>query len=216
MPSASLTKIELDSNTFNFEDLPAEMRLRVYRELLVSPAEIDPVYGRDAKRLHPAILRVSNKIREEADAVLYGENIFASTIWRHRISKLWHRELSRKALMPRSSSRKIRQIHLYVNTTNNLGCKSEPPGLITVNAGLAATKLSLNNLKLLKVTYNHYQCLSRPHSMANDVQQTCYGYYDAPERVESCMEPLKLIRAAKVNSLGPLTEASNILTDYSS
>ena len=181
----SLRKIKRDPDTFNFEGLPAEMRLKVYRELLVSPMEIDPVHGRDAMRFHPAILRVSRKIHNEADAVLYGENVFASTIFKDYISKLWHRPSSRKTLIPRSSSCKISQIHLYITFTNNF-YSSKIPGIITVNAGLAAKKLSLNNLKPLKVTFNH----QRPHHPLKRTSSVDQDYSsEGGQRWENCIEP---------------------------
>ena len=185
MPSASCSDTQCDIKTFDlFKFFPAEIRLRVYRELLVSPVEIDPVYGRDAMRLHPAILRVGKEIHNEADRVLYGENVFAVTIFNGHISKLWHRNTSRTTLMPRASSRKIDRVHLYVNTTNPDPKYRGKLGLITVNAGLIAKKLSLNNLKLLRITFLHTDSIVRP--------------YESLIEVENCMEPLCLIRAAKV------------------
>ena len=200
LPPASFSKLEHDPRKLDFEGLPAEMRLKVYRELLVSPAEIDPVYGRDAIRVYPAILRVSRKIHNEASVVLYGENMFASSIYRGHVCKLWHRLLSKKTLIPRSSSCKISQIHLYVNTSGTNMYSPTTAGLVTINAGLAAKKLSLNNLKVLKVT-----CFQRqiPDTSLGNTNSVGYIRYDALQEFEICMEPLKLIRAAKVAILSP-------------
>lgn len=36
--------IPASHDTLNFQQLPAEIRIKVYRELLLSPSEIDPVF----------------------------------------------------------------------------------------------------------------------------------------------------------------------------
>ena len=146
---------------FRFQDLPAELRLKVYRELLQSPYEIDPVYGRDSITLHPAILRVSKQIRNEAEPILYDGNVFTATIYSDHVAQLWHRGDSIKSLIPRSSSRKIGQIHLYVITIGSCSPGAvynniHHPGLFKANASLTTKKLSLNHLKLLKLTINNY------------------------------------------------------------
>lgn len=55
---------------FRFMQLPSEMRLRIYRELLLFSEH------EEKKHCHPNILRVSKEIHNEANSVLYDDNVF--------------------------------------------------------------------------------------------------------------------------------------------
>lgn len=59
--------------------LPAELRNRIYRLVLVQP------YGIDVSRIRapnePALLATCSQVREEALAVYYSENIFYEFVW---------------------------------------------------------------------------------------------------------------------------------------
>lgn len=60
---------------FRFLDLPTELRLYVYRELLLLP-EVEKYYdGTDERFCHPAILQTCHEVNAEANSVLYDENI---------------------------------------------------------------------------------------------------------------------------------------------
>lgn len=62
---------------FRLLDLPVEMRLNVYRELLLFSKTIDMDEfdeGEDDKFCYPAILQTCREINKEAKSVLYDEN----------------------------------------------------------------------------------------------------------------------------------------------
>jgi hypothetical protein len=57
--------------------LPTELRLEVYRELLQSECDLSMSrHWFGMNRLHPSILRTCHQVYEEAMEVLYGENVF--------------------------------------------------------------------------------------------------------------------------------------------
>lgn len=63
-----------------WDDLPGEVRNKIYRNLLVHANYVDTEaqrLGRAVRTdLHPVILRVCKEIYNEAISILYGENIF--------------------------------------------------------------------------------------------------------------------------------------------
>ena len=67
--------------------LPTEIRLEVYRNLLVWPPPIRPkgFYGsrRIVPELEPSILRTCRQIRDEALPLLYSENVFFDYVEDH-------------------------------------------------------------------------------------------------------------------------------------
>ncbi len=65
-----------------FLDLPPEVRLKIYRYLLLTRPNklIDPMYRMAYHDLEPAILQTCSLIKREASAVLYGENSFVQII----------------------------------------------------------------------------------------------------------------------------------------
>lgn len=81
---ACIVALELaDTNaTFRFEDLPGELRNRVYYELLLLPESEGAcrteynrmTVTRRVRGCHPRILATSSAIREEASSILYGAN----------------------------------------------------------------------------------------------------------------------------------------------
>ena len=80
------------SITTTFLDLPPEVRLGVYRYLLLTRSNkfIDPTYNMAHYDLQPAILQTCGLIKKEACAVLYGENTFVQIV---HDSPLFEREL---------------------------------------------------------------------------------------------------------------------------
>ena len=67
---------------FRLVDLPVELRMMIYRELLLSKVRvIRAQYGTYRRplgneTLYPAILRTCRQVHAEAYMVLYGENVF--------------------------------------------------------------------------------------------------------------------------------------------
>ena len=68
--------------TTSFLDLPAEIRLKVYRYLLLTRSTkfMEPTFNVAQHDLQPAILRTRSLINKEAGAVLYGENSFVHIV----------------------------------------------------------------------------------------------------------------------------------------
>lgn len=60
--------------SFRFLDLPAELRVRIYRNLLVG--KWANKFNRHFVNIHPAILRVCKLVLAEAEDILYSENDF--------------------------------------------------------------------------------------------------------------------------------------------
>jgi hypothetical protein len=91
---ACITALELaDSNaTFRFEDLPGELRNRVYYELLLLPPHGvrgiplrngSEIFVRKVHGCHPHILATCSSIRDEASSILYGANDLEIDIQRY-------------------------------------------------------------------------------------------------------------------------------------
>ena len=70
------------SETTTFLDLPSEVRLIVYRYLLLTKLNkfVEPAFNMGQHDLHPAILQTCKLIKKEASAVLYGENSFVQIV----------------------------------------------------------------------------------------------------------------------------------------
>jgi len=66
------------ASPFPFTRLPAEIREKVYRELLVSPEVVDIDFKKP--NLHPAIMRTCRAVLHEAHKILYDENTFLMRI----------------------------------------------------------------------------------------------------------------------------------------
>jgi hypothetical protein len=68
------------AQTFPFMKLPTELRLQVYRHLLISKHTVGMKKDEDEDEgvhdLHPEILRTCQQVYDEAVEVLYGENTF--------------------------------------------------------------------------------------------------------------------------------------------
>jgi hypothetical protein len=64
------------SSTSPFLRIPVELRLYIYRHLLVSPITIGEPRPRDFGKIHPGILRTNRQIHNEARSILYAENTF--------------------------------------------------------------------------------------------------------------------------------------------
>lgn len=81
VPDAATT-IKSQQSIFSFLKLPAELRILVYVELLISNDRLAPTchgrrrYSWQQKNIYPAILRTCRLVHWEAAAVLYGENVF--------------------------------------------------------------------------------------------------------------------------------------------
>ncbi|KAK3724471.1 hypothetical protein LTR37_001095 [Vermiconidia calcicola] len=73
--------------TFRFQDLPGELRNRIYGEVLILPQPLPRPSGYPYRKsnfnCHPRILVTCSSIRNEADSILYGANVFDISIRMH-------------------------------------------------------------------------------------------------------------------------------------
>ncbi|KAL8826370.1 MAG: hypothetical protein Q9191_003840 [Dirinaria sp. TL-2023a] len=103
-----------DKGSTHFLDLPLELRLKVYRLLVVVPSKQHitpwPVY---MPRLSVAMLRVCSQVYREARSVLYGENRFLCTLSLPRTFGLPSQPF--KYLPPHQFLTEIRQLFLEIS-----------------------------------------------------------------------------------------------------
>ncbi|KAF4634493.1 hypothetical protein G7Y89_g3623 [Cudoniella acicularis] len=103
----------------SFYILPTEIRLQIYRLLLVSSRPLHPICSICKSvlhpvravhprrlRVHPAILSCSQRINAEATPILYGENIFELMAWprQNSISHFWNLSSKNISLLSRIQS----------------------------------------------------------------------------------------------------------------
>lgn len=190
--------------TLEFEAFPTEIRLKIYRELLVDKdgQELDPpeIRGFSDKGLHPRILACNRKIHDEAAAVLYGENRFTYVFDGHCPMKLWHTIGSDKTILPRRYSRLVTRIRIVVSfkgDDNDPSWQAVMQGFDQTLANMddVCNKLRLNDLKWLKVYYiNSYT--------GGPVQAIFLGggrFAGKPYMGENCLLPLLKVRATQVS-----------------
>ena len=78
----AVTTIKSQGSIFPFLKLPAELKILVYVELLISNDRLAITwrgprrYSRQQKPIYPAILGTCRLVHQEAAAALYGENVF--------------------------------------------------------------------------------------------------------------------------------------------
>ena len=189
---------------FVFEDLPTKARLRIYRELLIQIhhlsdeiTEIDPVFESESVYLHPGILRTNKKIHTEASKVLYGENIWFWSIHGLHTQKLWHFMDHKETQIARRYSRLITHLFLDINFKGDDGDPSisavyKAFDITKANVDNAATKLRLNDLKVLNVEFTN--------SYTGGPTMGFSGRFgNKPYVGTNCLEALKKVRAAKVS-----------------
>lgn len=82
------------SNSVGFFSLPAELRVLVYRHLLVEDAPLTTYWPSPLYSPIPNILRTCQLIRQEAFPVMYGENTFFVSIMHPRHSILRSQRIS--------------------------------------------------------------------------------------------------------------------------
>lgn len=75
-------------------DLPPEIRLMVYRNLVRSPNKINFLWSGPEAGIFPNILRTNKLICGEASGVLYGENRFSNLIGSQLVASSFHYSLS--------------------------------------------------------------------------------------------------------------------------
>ncbi len=202
--------------SFEFEELPPTLRHSIYRELLLKPKEVDDhsaaegddddyasehdkiserieylliEIGEADNQMHPEIMRANKRIHEEAAAVLYGENWFTWSIYGDEYRPMWHCPLLRIIECPRHYSRIITKIRVMISTSGDENDPTQADAIYwtTINVNHACKKLTLNDLKILKVDF--YNALGYRYGGS-----ACKGYYG-----ERCLEPLKKCRAEKVS-----------------
>ena len=181
----------------DFERFAPEIRLKIYRMLLITRGRLDPVYG-EYSTLHPAILRANNKIHEEAAAVLYGENICSFSCAGRKPEPLWHHPGSKKTYLPRQYSRLITRLHLHIDFKGDDNDPSDRAVMSAfhhteANVEDACKKLTLNDLKSLTVSFiNSY---TGGPAMGVFLPGRFPG---RPYVGENCLMPLKKVRAVQV------------------
>lgn len=74
--NAGITKLTSTDNRLGFLSLPPELRVQVYRHLLLKHRPLSTDWPFSTYRPNPAILATCKLIRCEAFQVLYGENVF--------------------------------------------------------------------------------------------------------------------------------------------
>ena len=96
---------------FPFLSLPAKIREKIYRELLVSPEVVDIDFQK--QKLHPAIMRTCRSVFHEAHKILYDENTFLMRIGIPQ-------EL--KNVVPICAPKATEELSLSALTKRDLGC----------------------------------------------------------------------------------------------
>ena len=202
-----------NSQCVGFESLPFIARNEIYRYLLVKPfhgivthsdddpnevvdlleviftdCHIDPVYGEESE-LHPAILRTSKMIHQEAIKVLWGENYFMWDIDGRFARPMWHAaydgDMTPIKRVSTRCSRLIKNIQLDINVRGSENDLFQKDAVVWAlrNVEYACEKLCLNDLKILKVEFIN-----------------SLGYERGRNQARYCLVPLKNLRARRVSS----------------
>ena len=183
MSTASTT-----SNGPSFEALPAEIRLNIYRLLLVCKELIEP-HSFYFPLFHPAILYCNKRIHDEATSVLYGENCFRFCLGGRDYTRLWHRfhaiHQEERPLASEKYTRKMTKVYIDIDIRWNALYHSQ--NLLGKSLQFAAMSLVNNNLRLLKIGYQGCGT-SQPYRSQGDQDQTF-------------LEPLLKIRATRVSTI---------------
>ena len=189
--------------SLEFEAFPVEIRLKIYRELLIydDGEKLDPTERRyNHTRLHPQILACNRKIHDEAATVLYGENCFTWEVVGYYPDKLWHDFESEKTVISRRYSRLVTRMHISVSFRGDDYDISGPAIQKAYDQTLAnmenvCEKLRLNDLKYLEVYYiNSYT--GGPYQAAMFGGGNLLGdLYEG----QTCLLPLLSVRATQVS-----------------
>ncbi len=195
----------------DFEAFPAEIRLKIYRLLLlkISNLEGEDEYEADSGRinnelildrfeegagLYPVIMRLNKRIHSEAAPVFWGENYFTWSIYGDKCRPMWHYDLygeksEEKTQVTRKYSRLITRMRIVVNLggDDNDPTQKDAVYMTRKNLNDACAKLSLNDLKFLEVRFCN-GLTGHPSGRFRGVL-----YYG-----QTCLEPLKKLRAEKV------------------
>lgn len=199
----ALSAVKL-SKEHSLETFPTEVRLQIYRELLLvddeeyEEIELDELEGLD---LHPAILRGNRKIHDEAASVLYGENTFKHTLAGFQHIKLWHSYgCEGKTTLSRRYSRLITKVFLYLDLAGDDNDPSmhavlDAAATLRSNIDGAARKLALNDLRLLKIRFRN----AYTGGPLNYFRGDWYRFGGNPFWGQDCLEPLLKTRATRVS-----------------
>ena len=201
----------------SFETFPAEVRLEIYRELLLTEEDfVEPVKSWNnmgdnstsddsGKGLHVAILRCNKKIHGEAYGILYGKNTFHFQLTAERKVKLWHQNFLEVSptRISRRCSRLITKVRLSINPLGHefgFHVIVRPTDTMRINLNHVVSKLALNNLKHLDIHFINRPGFDHPYSaflqqrginIDNEFGPYYYG--------EECLEPLLKLRATTVS-----------------
>ena len=149
--------------------------------------------------LYPTILRTGKLIHEEAAQVLYGENIFDWYVTGATSRGMWHTAGSSAPRLAQHYSCLITRLHLTIHFggPSNIDNDTFKENMSTTRSlgKICAELASRNPLRMLKVDYLR---LSRENLL-----KVSLGTLDASgfieDTQESCLEPLKDVRAIKVS-----------------
>ena len=195
-----------NQSKLGFEDLPGEIRVMIYRNLLKDKAEIDmglyPPYPGAFKSLSSSILCCSKRIHDEGAAVLYGENTFN---WYCR---------SARTFLPRRYSRLIKRIQLLITFPGDENGASSQAVVdafqrLQVNLEYACKELTLNDFTLLSISVRHgyVDRLGYTGRLYWD-EAAVTGHFKELYAGKGCLMPLMRLRATRVRS-----SANSMLTN---
>ncbi|KAF6238376.1 hypothetical protein HO173_003656 [Letharia columbiana] len=163
---------------FEFEKLPRTVRHQIYRELLLKPVDDDSAAEDDGDSYASEHDKLSERIEGLMVEIGEGDNQMHPEIM--RTNKKIHDEAA-------AVLRLITKLRLYVSTRGNEHDRTQAVAIYwtTINVNHVCKKLTLNDLKILKVDF--YNALGRKHGGS-----ARKGYYG-----ERCLEPFKKCRAEK-------------------
>ena len=176
------------SNGPSFEAFPTEIRLKIYRLILLSEEYLDPHHVFFLPHMHPAILSTNKKIHAEGASVLYWENCFQYTVDGLKGPRLWHFEkaMGRKPRLrvPGKYTKLITKLCLEV--VPHMWAIEDSLAPLTKSLDIVAKKLITNNLRLLKINFRGCLLVEEQRGMSHNPK---------------CLESLLKIRAARVRCL---------------
>jgi hypothetical protein len=107
---------------FEFLDLPPELRLMVYRKLLLFMTPHEQIPSGRAGRVYPQILQTCKLIQEEANGILYDENTFVADA----------RSRTESTSTERLTMSRFTMLTAVIFTTSSNSCVFRKPSMTTL------------------------------------------------------------------------------------